>query len=97
MAANTAFLKRCDTKSCDSYDANVSNSGMDAGGGASGKRAWLQRADNQDRPITALLEAAFEQAFPRYLTFRPTIGELNRLTPSWVRPFGGARGVYFLG
>lgn len=66
------------------------------GGGASGKRAWVQRADNQDKMITGVLEAKFEQPFPGYLAFRHTIGGLAQMSPSWVHHLQSARGVYLL-
>jgi hypothetical protein len=66
------------------------------GGGASGKRAWVQRADNQDKPITALLERTFEQPFPGYIAFQHTIGGLDLLSPSWVDALRRAKGVYLL-
>jgi hypothetical protein len=66
------------------------------GGGSSGKRAWVQRADNQDKPIKALLERAFEQPFPGYLVFQQTIGGLDRLSPSWIEALRRAKGVYLL-
>lgn len=66
------------------------------GGGASGRRAWVQRADNQDKAITAILEGAFEQPFPGYLAFQHTIGALNLLSPSWTDALRRARGVYLL-
>lgn len=69
---------------------------VDWGGGASGKRAWVQRADNQDKPITAILECPFEQPFPGYLAFQHTIAGLDRLSPSWVDHLRRARGVYLL-
>lgn len=69
---------------------------IDWGGGASGKRAWVQRADNQDKPITAILESIFEQPFPGYLAFQHTIGALDRISPSWIDQLRRARGVYLL-
>lgn len=69
---------------------------IDWGGGASGKRAWVQRADNQDKPIAAILECPFEQPFPGYLSFRHTVGALDRLSPSWADHLRRARGVYLL-
>lgn len=66
------------------------------GGGASGKRAWVQRAGNQDKPINAILECPFEQPFPGYLAFRHAIGGLASLTPNWIEHLRNARGVYLL-
>ena len=66
------------------------------GGGASGKRAWVQRADNQDKPITALLERTFEQPFPGYIAFQHTIGVLGMLSPNWVEALRRAKGIYLL-
>jgi hypothetical protein len=90
--------------SCDHYDLALITefepySGrlmVDWGGGASGKRAWVQRADNQDKAITAVLENAFEQPFPGYLAFQHAVGALNRLSPGWVDQLRRARGVYLL-
>ncbi|MEE2794401.1 MAG: GIY-YIG nuclease family protein [Pseudomonadota bacterium] len=69
---------------------------IDWGRGASGRRAWIQRADNQDKPITAILERPFEQPFPGYLAFRHTIGGLNLLSPNWAEALRRAKGVYLL-
>lgn len=69
---------------------------VDWGGGSSGKRAWIQRADSQDKPIAAILECPFEQSFPGYLAFQHTIGGLKRLSPSWVDALRRAKGVYLL-
>ena len=70
---------------------------VDWGGGASGKRAWVQRANNQDKPIVAVLENPFEQPFPGYLAFQHTVGSLDSLSPSWADHLRRARGVYLLG
>ena len=66
------------------------------GGGASGKRAWIQRADNQDKQVHAILECPFEQPFPGYLAFRHPIGGLGNLSPSWIAHLRNARGIYLL-
>lgn len=69
---------------------------IDWGGGPSGKRAWVQRADNQDKGITAVLEDRFEQPFPGYLAFQHTIAGLGGLSPSWIDALRRVRGVYLL-
>lgn len=66
------------------------------GGGASGKRAWVQRANNQNKPINAILECPFEQPFPGYLAFRHVIGSLGSLPANWIEHLRNARGVYLL-
>jgi hypothetical protein len=89
---------------CDRYDLHLLNafesySGrllVDWGGGPSGKRAWIQRADSQDKPITAILECRFEQPFPGYLAFQHTIGGLDSLSPTWINALRRAKGVYLL-
>lgn len=69
---------------------------IDWGGGASGPRAWIQRADLQDKPIVGLLEHPFEVEFPGYLSFEDRIDTLGGLSPTWVSHLRRARGVYLL-
>lgn len=66
------------------------------GGGPSGKRAWIQRAANLDKPITVLLEQTHEQPFPGYGAFRHRVGQLHQLSPGWIGHLRQAQGVNLL-
>ena len=69
---------------------------VDWGGGASGKRAWVQRAGIQDKPISALLENAIERPFPGYLAFGEALSALGDIPPAWIGRLSEVRGIYLL-
>ena len=69
---------------------------IDWGGGSSGKRAWVQRADRQDKTITAILEHAIERSFPGFMAFHARLDELASLPLAWAEKLLHARGVYLL-
>jgi len=56
-----------------------------------GDRAWIQRADQQDKQITELRTAFKELDFPGFLNFIQPLSVLNKLPKSWI-----TRGVYLL-
>ena len=66
------------------------------GGGSSGKRAWVQRADRQDKAITAILERPVERAFPGYIAFRERLADLATLPTHWQERLVQVGGVYVL-
>nr|AGU10882.1 hypothetical protein [uncultured organism] len=66
------------------------------GGGASGKRAWTQRADAQDKAITELHRAAAQAPFPGLMALSAPLSLLSDAPPSWIEAMAGARGVYLL-
>jgi hypothetical protein len=80
----------------DRFDAYAGRLLIDWGGGASGKRAWIQRADRQDKPITAILEDRVERSFPGFLAFREILSDLDRVPSDWITKLNQARGVYLL-
>lgn len=69
---------------------------IDWGGGASGKRAWNQRADAQDKQITELHATSSEQPFPGLLAINMPLSELAAVPPTWIEHLAGARGIYLL-
>lgn len=69
---------------------------IDWGGGASGKRAWVQRADLQNKRISALLEQAIERPFPGYLAFGEALSALGAIPHAWVQRLSEERGIYLL-
>ena len=69
---------------------------IDWGGGASGKRAWNQRAEVQDKLITEMHLEGAERPFPGYMAFTAPLSHIAEATPGWVQQLAAARGVYLL-
>ena len=69
---------------------------VDWGGGASGKRAWNQRADIQDKLVTELHRDVAEEPFPGLLEVNMPLTQLATSPPSWIEQLSAARGVYLL-
>lgn len=61
-----------------------------------GKRAWIQYASNQDKPITELRREFKEPEFPGFLNFIKQLSELDALPQSWISVLQSSRGVYLL-
>jgi hypothetical protein len=61
-----------------------------------GERAWLQRADQQDKPIIELRKERQDPAFPGFNLFRIKLDEVPKVATSWKEPLRHARGVYLL-
>lgn len=62
----------------------------------SGTRSWIQRPDQQDKPITELTRFFREDAFPGYTHFITKVSEVQTLPSTWVSALRAARGVYLL-
>jgi len=69
---------------------------IDWGGGASGKRAWRQRADNQTKPITELHLAGAWLPFPGFSAFIKPLSEILSLPPTWKQVLAATKGIYLL-
>ena len=61
-----------------------------------GKRAVLQHADRNEKPIVELRKSISEPPFPGFAKFVATIDELCSTPPSWVSSLSSVRGVYLL-
>lgn len=93
-----------DTGLYDHYSTSLSNhlsaySGrlyIDWGGGASGKRAWKQRADSQDKAITELHLYGDEAPYPGHMQLMAPLSHIAEAPPSWVAQLEAARGIYLL-
>ena len=59
-------------------------------------RAWVQRADRQNKAITELRPAFKEPEFPGFLKFTAPLSMLDRLPQTWVAALRASRGVYIL-
>lgn len=69
---------------------------VDWGGGSSGKRAWKQRADAQDKPITELHMDEAEHPFPGLMQLVLPLSEVMAAPPGWIAQLSEARGIYLL-
>lgn len=87
--------------SCDVYDLGPDERLNDLAGrlvvnwGAS-ERAWVQRADNQDKEIVEIRRAFQEPAFPGFAQFREPLSKIEGLPKGWVGALAASRGVYLL-
>lgn len=61
-----------------------------------GTRAWVQRADKQDKPILELRRVREEPKFPGFTLFRQTLAEIESVPVSWAEVLKNARGIYLL-
>jgi len=61
-----------------------------------GKRSWVQRADNQDKPITELRTAFTEPEFPGYLNLISPLSKIDSFPLGWVTALKASRGIYLL-
>lgn len=69
---------------------------IDWGGGASGKRAWKQRAELQNKRITELHADKTEAPFPGLMQIAMPLSQLMEAPPGWIAKLSEARGVYLL-
>jgi hypothetical protein len=66
------------------------------GGGASGKRAWSQRAEAQDKVVSELHLEAVERPFPGLMNIAASLSAIGEAPPTWQRALAASRGVYLL-
>ena len=69
---------------------------IDWGGGASGKRAWKQRADRGDKIITELHLEGDEAPYPGHMQLIAPVSHIAEAPPSWIVQLEAARGIYLL-
>ncbi|MBA4040384.1 MAG: hypothetical protein C0474_00990 [Sphingobium sp.] len=61
-----------------------------------GTRSWVQRADNQAKPIVEVARAFQEEAFPGYARFIGNLSAIETLPSGWLSALRAARGIYLL-
>jgi hypothetical protein len=61
-----------------------------------GAKAWIQRADKMDKPVTELRVGFTEPEFPGFLNFIDSLSRLNKLPKSWVTVLQSSKGIYLL-
>ena len=61
-----------------------------------GYLAWIQRADQQEKPILELRRAYQEEQFPGFADLIISLSALPTLPPSWTAVLRASRGIYLL-
>ena len=61
-----------------------------------GARAWVQRADRQDKPIVEVRRERQEAEFPGFLDLRLPLDRVPQVPPTWAVALRCVRGVYLL-
>jgi len=60
------------------------------------ERAWIQRADNQDKVVLEIRQAFREPDFPGFARFIASLSKVEGLPAGWVAALSASRGVYLL-
>lgn len=87
--------------SCDVYDLIIDERSVDLEGKVfidwgDGTRAWVQRADNQNKPIIEMRPRFREADFPGFLSFTEPLSKIAGLPKGWIAVLKQATGVYLL-
>jgi hypothetical protein len=87
--------------SCDVYDLIINDAFYDLPGKlfidwGEGLRAWIQRADRQNKDITELRREFKEESFPGFLNFMQPLSKIESLPLGWVTTLKASRGIYLL-
>lgn len=61
-----------------------------------GDRAWIQRADRQDKAIIELRPDFKEPDFPGFLDFITPLSKVSNLPKGWITALESSRGIYLL-
>ena len=62
----------------------------------SARRAWIQRADNQDKEIIELNRTFKEETFPGFTKLLRPLSEIETMPPTWKAILRANSGVYLL-
>jgi hypothetical protein len=87
--------------SCDAYDLTLDKSLNDLIGRlyvewGAGFRAWVQRADRQNKLVKELRSEFREPDFPGFMNFVRPLSRLAKLPSKWVSPLRSFKGIYLL-
>jgi len=61
-----------------------------------GTRAWVQRADKQDKPIVEIRRVREEPKFPGFTSLRLALSDIDSIPLSWAEVLRNVRGIYLL-
>lgn len=65
-------------------------------GWGDGERAWVQRAELQDKPIVEIRKERVDPPFPGFGTLRHCLGEIETVPVRWADALRSVRGVYLI-
>jgi len=87
--------------SCDTYDLKLEKSLSELIGRliidwGAGERAWIQRADRQNKQVHELRREFKEPEFPGFLKFIEPLSKIEKLPKSWITALQSTKGVYLL-
>lgn len=66
------------------------------GDSSSARRAWVQRANKQNKEIIELTKIFREEAFPGFTKLIRPLSEIETMPPTWKETLRSSRGVYLL-
>jgi len=86
---------------CDVYDFTLEEALRDLIGRlfvdwGVGTRSWVQRADQQNKPVKELRTEFKEPDFPGFLNFAEPLSKLDALPKGWTAALQSSKGVYLL-
>lgn len=86
---------------CDVYDLKIENSLSEFIGKivikwGLGGRAWIQRADKQNKLVTELRAAFKEPEFPGFMNFMKPLSQIYSIPNTWIEVLQSAKGIYLL-
>jgi hypothetical protein len=86
---------------CDLYDLKIDERLNDLAGRlviawGDSERAWIQRADNQDKIVLQIREAFREPDFPGFARFISPLSKIEALPAAWISALSSSRGIYLL-
>jgi hypothetical protein len=61
-----------------------------------GERAWVQRADLQDKKIIEIRPRREDPAFPGYMPFQLGLDQIENIPHAWAEVLRNARGIYLI-
>ncbi|MGH6872846.1 MAG: GIY-YIG nuclease family protein [Rhizomicrobium sp.] len=61
-----------------------------------GARAWIQRAELQNKPVAELRQRDADPEFPGFLNFMSPLSQIEALPLTWIATFKASRGIYLL-
>lgn len=61
-----------------------------------GERAWVQRADKQDKAIIEIRQRREDPAFPGFAKLHHPLHEIENVPVAWAEVLRNARGIYLL-
>jgi hypothetical protein len=86
---------------CDTYELTLDERLSDLTGRlviawGDAERAWIQRADNQNKIVLQIREAFREPEFPGFARFISPLSKIEGLPVAWIAALSSSRGVYLL-